>query len=379
MTIWVRNLGVPDVASNGGSPLLIYIRELLRLARWSEVSNNGDAGWPDVGGVVNNLVAQPNDLQVNPANPRRIYSPSGPFTSAMVGYVISLLAVNDQNRSAWKIAKYIDANNIEVDDQGFTPWNWVAEVGITGRVTRCTTALTAPTATCLWNAPTGGMQARLLYSSTSAQICYVRPKGNAAIPLATECTGITFNNQSAWKHRMHMVAEDENLLIWWSTEDIGFEIIMWGKLIDADALDIEPNFIYGKSAAATGGPPTTTAPYTYEMWMLDGADADIRAYPTVPKPWWDGSSVTPFFNYFHARLMNGRPGYAPVRSMWVMLDNVLTNGACVRGRIPLVGQSYIGYERLRPVDAIGDWLHLYYGLIVPRNGPNDQLPLVPAA
>lgn len=373
MTIWVRNLGVPDVASNGGSPLLIYIRELLLLARWSEVSNNGDAGWPDVGGVVNNLVAQPNDLQVNPANPRRIYSPSGPFTSAMVGYVISLLAVNDQNRSAWKIAKYIDANNIEVDDQGFTPWNWVAEVGITGRVTRCTTALTAPTATCLWNAPTGGMQARLLYSGTNAQICYVRPKGNAPVPLATECTGITFANQNALKHRMHMVAEDENVLIWWSTEDSDLEVVMWGKLEDADTLDDQPNFIYGKAVAPS------TRPHHYEMWMLDGADANIAAYPTVPKPWWDSSTVVPFFDYLHARLMNGRPGYAPVRSMWVMLANTAVVGACIRGRLPLIGQSYIGYERMRPLDAAGNWMHIYYGMIVPRNGPNDQLPLVPAA
>lgn len=371
MTIWVRNLGVPDVPSNGGSPLLIYIRELLRVARWTEASNNGDAGWPDVGGLVNNLVITPADLQVNPANRCRIYSPSGPFTSAMIGNVISLLAVNDQNRSIWKIQKFIDANNIEVDDRGFTPWNWIAETGISGRVTRCTTALTAPTATCLWNAPApNNMQARLLYSALDAQILYVRPKGQ--VPLATECTGITYADSSDLKHRMHMVADGPNVLIWWSTEYAPLEAVMWGTLLDADALDTDPNFIYGKDDSSA------TDPYLYSMYMLDGADTNIQAWPTAPFPAWYTSSQNHIFSYFMSRLINGWPGYAPIRSMWVMLDNVAVVGACVRGRLPLVGQSYVAYERLRPIDAAGNWLHVYRGLVVPRNGPSDQLPLIPA-
>jgi hypothetical protein len=368
MAIWVRNLRIPDVGSAGGSALLIYIRELLRIARWTEASNNGDAAWPDVGGLVNNLVVTPADLSVNPLFPRRITSLSSPFTVGMVGYCIALLAVNDQNRSIWRITKYIDANNIEVDDQGFTPWNWIAESGITGRVTRLSLALTATTATCLWNSPAPNMmQARLLYSAADASILYVRPKGQ--VPLATECTGITYADSADLKHTMHMVADGPNVAIWWSTEDVSFEFVMWGKLLDADTADSDPNFIIGRAAAEA------VDLVAYPMYMLDGANANIIAYPTFIKPNSYYSYDWGFHRWFNSRLANN--GNAFLRSPWVCLANTLTVGACVRGRLPLIAQSYFDYERLRPMDAAGDWLHTYMGIMVPRNGPDDQLPLVP--
>jgi hypothetical protein len=368
--IFVRNLAVPDVASAGGSALLIFIRELLRVARWTESSNNGDAAWPGVGGVVNNLVAQPADLSVDPAYRGRITSASNPFNSGMVGNIISLLAVNDQNRSMWRITKYIDANNIEVDPMGFTPWNWIAESGITGWVTKCTTALTATTATALWNAPSPNKnQARLLYSALDAAILYARPKGQ--VPLATETTGITYANNADYKHIMHMVADGPNVLIWWSTEDDPFACVMWGELEDADALDTDPNFILGRDNASA------IQLCYWAMYMLNGADANIISYVTVPKRNWTAQLLSNYFAYFNSRLMNGRPGFAPLRSPWVCLANTITVGACVRGRLPLVAQTYTGYERLRPLDAAGGWLHAYVGVAVPRNGPYDQLPLVP--
>lgn len=369
MAIWVRNLGVPDVTSAGGSALLIYIRELLLVARWAEASNDGGAAWPGNGGSPN-LVVAPADLQVDPLYPRRITSLSSPFTSAMVGNVISLLATNDQNRSIWRITKFIDANNIEVEDQGFTPFNWILETGITGRVTRLSSTLTAGVSQSLFNAPApSNMQARLFYSAVDAQILYVRPKGQ--VPLATECTGITYADSTDYKHRMHMIAQDENVIIWWSTEDTAFEFVMWGKLLDADAADTDPNFILGK-AAATGANL-----YTYSMFMLDGADADIQVFVTSIKRHRIDYQDANFSVYANARLANS--GFALLRSPWVCLANVLTVGACVRGRLPLLAQGYVNYERLRPMDAAGSWLHTYRGIMLPRNGPDDKLPLVPVA
>lgn len=370
MAIVVRNLELPTVAVSGGSPLLIGIRELLRVACWTEVSNNGDPGWPDVGGVTNNLVVVPTDLSVDPLYPRRITSASSPFSSAMVGYNIALLATSDQNRSMWKIEKYIDANNIEVDAQGFTPWNWVLESGITGRVTRHSLALVATTAATLWNAPApNSMQARLFYSTADSQRFYVRPKGNAPIPLATECTYIDVAHSVDFKHRMHMHADGPNLLIWWSTEDTAFEIVMWGELVDTDPGDSDPNFILGAATA------TATAPYSYGMYMLDGADANIRTFLTTIKRNWSDTQQQQFFTFLQSRLASGQS--AIVRSPWACLSNVASVGACVRGRVPIIAHSYEGYAPLRPLDEAGAWLHTYKGLVVPRNGPDDPQPLVP--
>ena len=366
MAIFVRNLRVPDVASAGGSPLLIFIRELLRVARWTEASNDGNAGWPVTPGV-NNLVIAPADLVVDPLYPRRIYSPSGPFLSTHVGMVIALLAVNNQNRSIWRITNYIDANNIEVDDQGFTPWNWVYETGITGRVTRCTTVLTVG-ATCLWNAPSPNKnQARLLYSTIYAQILYARPKGQ--VPLATETTGLTYANSLDYKHVMHMVADGPNVVIWWSTEDDPFAFVMWGTLDGADTADTDPNFILGLDNASTADL------YSFPMYMLDGGNANIKAYVTTIKRDWIAQQQSNIMAYFNARLTSGQK--AILRSPWVVLANTITVGACVRGRLPLIAHSYQGYERLRPLDSAGTWLHTYRGTMVPRNGPYEKLPLVP--
>jgi len=363
MTIWVRNLDVPDVTVEGGSALLITIRELLRVAKWTEQSNDGDPDWPDAGSP--NFVVSPVDLQVDPLSPRVITSLSSPFTSAMVGDMIALLATNDQNRSMWRITGYIDANNIEVDAQGFTPWNWVLETGITGRVVQVAYALSVGTAQALWNAPVGNMQARLFYAAADSPTFYVRPKGQ--VPLATECTGVTFAESGDYKHRMHMIAEDQNALIWWSTEDLPFRFLMWGALLDADAADTDPNFILKGY--------DTLRLSAYEMYMLDGADANITVYPTAPKKNLSAAITANFFAYFHSRLANN--GNALLRSPWVCLANTAAVGACVRGRIPILAQTYEEYEDLRPLDAAGAWLHTYTGVAVPRNGPDDQLPIVP--
>jgi len=367
MTVWVRNLEVPPVTTQGGSALLIAIRELFRVARWAEQSNDGDTAWPDPGSP--NWVVGPTDLQVDPANPRRITSAgSAPFTSAMVGDMIALLATNDQNRSMWRITAFIDANNIEVDSQGFTPFNWVLESGITGRVVQVTSTLTATTAQALWNAPGGNnMQARLFYAAADSSELYIRPKGQ--VPLATECTGVAFGDSADYQHRMHMVADGENVIIWFSTEDSAFKFVMFGSLIDTDPSDTDPNFIL-----KIGG--TTTPLYGAEMFMLDGADANIQAYPTAVKKYWDTQIATSnFFNYFNSRQANN--GNALLRSPWVVLANISSVGAAIRGRIPVIAQTFEDYERLRPLDAAGSWLHTYQGVAVPRNGPDDKLPVIP--
>lgn len=367
MTIHVRNLRIPDVVyPNGGSALLIYMRELLLLAKWTEQSNDGDTAWPDAGSP--NLIATATDLQVDPLSPRVVTSSSSPFTSAMVGDTLTLFAANDQNRSIWRITAYIDANNIEVDVLGFTPFNWVLESGITGRVVNLTSALTPVTAQCLMNAPApNNMQARIAHEGYTIQSFYVRPKGQ--VPLATETATISTDDRDDLKHVMHMIAQDENALIWWSTEDTNFKFVMWGGLIDADTADTDPNFIL----AAFG---TGIRLGSYSMRMLDGADADIAVYPTMPKVDWAKSASQNFFAYFTSRQANN--GKALLRSPWVCLADVATVGACVRGRIPLLAQTYEGYERFRPLDAAGAWLHTYDGVAVPRNGPDDQLPIIPA-
>lgn len=368
MTVLVRNLRIPDAITYGSSGLLIYLRELLFLAKWSEASNDGDSAWPDVGSP--NWVVGPTDLQVDPLAPRVITSLSSPFTSAMVGDVISLLASNDQNRSIWRITGYIDANNIEVDAAGFTPFNWVLESGITGRVTKLASELTTVTAQSLINAPSpNNMQARLYYAGIDAATCYVRPKGQ--VPLATESPGLVYLDRHDLRTRMHMIAEDENAFIWWSTEDTGLKVVMWGGLIDTDTGDTDPNFILGADGA------TAAQLSSYAMYMLDGADASIAAYPTAPKrSWTQNTQTTNFFSYLDSRLANN--GNALLRSPWVCLDNVSTDGACVRGRLPILAQTYEGYERLRPLDAAGAWLNTYMGVAVPRNGPDDPLPKIPA-
>ena len=68
--------------------------------------------------------------------------------------------------------------------------------------------------------------------------------------------------------------------------------------------------------------------------------------------------------------------FSLVRTPWVVLDNVV-NGACVRGKLPMIKQCYKGYERMRTLDGSCTLFHTFLGTVVPFGGVGDHMPFYP--
>jgi len=379
MAYFVRNLKTPTMgASLSGHVRTLYYRELLLFGGWSEVWNNGDAAWATCVPVIE--AGGASGFQVATANPRIIYSSAGVFLSTHQTdeCTIFLYSANSQNRIAARIKRYIDANNVEIDDDSAPPLGWLDEGGvgvyIPGRIVRAKAAtLTATSASARLQAPTGNNQARVLYNAANVFRAFARPKGGAAIATEVPSTGIDFTGNAATTFlRMHAIFDGNNALVYETGNYANTEngVMMWGELDDEVAADVDPGFIYGHSNIAA------QVPAIHPMYMLDGAPspAQIRAYPVSVK-WHPYSDYYYLLNKATWRLQNGQPGKLALRRPLVMLANILNYGGCIRGRLPVVRFANVNLERQRPVDAPGNWLHLVNGLIVPRNGPNDPLPI----
>jgi hypothetical protein len=218
MAIWIRNLHTPFVIDTWGCHLLpMVFSEILRVARWSLNSTNGDAAWTAAGNIVVNEPGGVGGFEVDALNPRIIYDPSGRFTSAMVTteHMITLFGGvldSDQNRSAWRITEYIDANNVKVDADGFNPFGWITDTQLGGRITKFDGTRLSNGAWALFDSPTPSRhQIRMYYADASNSYIGVRPMGKPYVGTggAADTIGGTAPNMtlniSGGKFNKHMV------------------------------------------------------------------------------------------------------------------------------------------------------------------------------
>lgn len=376
MAIWGRNVLVPLATTSGWGPHLAiwWFREMMLIGKWTENSNNADAAWSSALNILATVAAGPNGFQVAAASPRIVYSPSGVFTSSMVGAVLSLFAANDQNRGMWRIKVYLNANYVEVDDLSFSPYGWLDESGIQARVTVGNGLQLGAGAWSLMDAPVGSnLQTRLIHTDTSNANAGVRPKGK--LGTLTEVGGSTnLSYYYTTRMRLNFCFDGVQSLMYYlenynSPQWTGMLFV--GHLLDVDAADTNPGFFFGTANMAA------VLPWNIPMATLNSVDAAIVAYPTTIKKYLADDDSESYETKFPRRLVNGRPGFAALRSPWVCLDNTAIVGACVRGRLPLVRIGYTGWEKLSPMDTPGNWFHLHSGLVVPRNGPNDPMVVYP--
>lgn len=373
MAIFVRNCKLPTIYANTSmtSVRAWYFREVFLLGGWTENSNNGDAAWSSALNLLASVAAGPNGLAVDATKPREVYSPSGIFLSTHVGYTLALHAVNDQNRGMWRITEYIDANHVKVDPLSFSPYGWITESGIAARISAGGGLVLTNGAWVLLDGPVGSnMQVRISYVSNNTGYIYVRPRGKLGDP--SECSSGTFDAYYMTHQRFNCYLSGDDALIFitqWASNS-GFEsglLFQVGRLLDADAADTDPAFVLSVTASAT---PL----YWGLIRMLTTGLTQIECYAVTLKPGITaaiGGTNGNLYNLFGRRVVNG--GFAALRSPWVVLDDTAVTGACVRGRLPLIRSTYLFFENLAPIDTAGDWYHLYYGIAMPRNGPNDLM------
>jgi len=364
MTIWVRNFRSVYASDDafGLHSLAFYLRELLFVARYTEHSKSG-TGWTE------NLISSPTDCIVQESSPRIIYSPSGPFSASMVDdCVISLLATNDQNRSIWRIRSYIDSQHIEVDSVGCHPDGWTDEIGIVARISKVDTGFST-TADCYLDTPVS--ECRVKIAKTVDQLsCSIHP--TAQLGDVTPYTdSVVFDGVGEHQRIFHMFAEGGDVVLYWNSETYQ-EFLQISQLLDVDTGDNYPWVIFGKKRFSA-----ESQEYAWHIpgFCVDSAKNPIDAYITWVQAGWNAEDTNSPGTRFGRRTVNGVPGYAPLRSPWIALEDRASTGSCVRGRLPHVYVTNAGYEPLRPLEASGELLHWYGGLVVPRNGEFDPTPI----
>jgi|PlaIllAssembly_1097288.scaffolds.fasta_scaffold00098_6 hypothetical protein len=370
--IFIRNVRTPTIAAaRSAHATILLLREVLKLGGWTDqlISKGPTAGDADPAWAASLVLSAPSPtgLSVLAANPLVINDPdvTGRFTSAMVDQTIILNGTS--NKGMFRISQFVDAHNVIIDQWTAPPGGWVNESDIPSRVVDVTKTIMTAGGTFLSQAPAGNNQARSNYVSTSSLLCYTRPKGGAALATEVPSAGIGVANATDTWLRLHAVLDGRNAFIWW-TSAFGFRFVLWGELDAVDTGDSNPGFIWSLS-----NPGSHVAVYT--GYMLNHLDAQVSAYPTFMKSFTGDDYTAAFYLKEFRRLQNGIPGKLALRVPKVCLDNI-SGCAGYRGKLPIIRFTNYYMESYRPLDASGNWLFLYHGLVSPRNGPNDPLPIL---
>jgi len=377
VAIFTRNCQ-PEYALRGTRTRVWFFREALLAGRWTENSNDGDPAWTSALNLVLNAVSGVNGLDVEAAYPRQVKSPNGDFLESHVGKILNLDATNDQNRGLWRISEYIDANTVKVDPAGWFPdVGWADESDMSARLT--TVAGLAPSggAWTIMDSPAGfNVQIRILFQDDSYCYVYVRPRGKLGdfTEIASGNLGSYYGPyirlQLYFDGLQTQVLMTDYLTNSGAQNASGFVV---GALLDVDAADTDPIFLLSSNYGFDNVPL-----YEFSIGMLDSALLPINAYATSLKTALNQNpgGTANLYRNFGRRLLGGS-GLAAIRSPWVVLGNVASTGACVRGRLPIPRSTYLGFEKFTPLDSAGTWQHLSVGTVIPRNGPQDPLIMWP--
>lgn len=374
MSRWIRNCFLPRMSAVdwGAAGLAFFMREAMLVGGWAEFANNGDAAWTHAANVIVDEPGGPNGFAVLASQGRQIYDPSGRFTQAMVddGYIIALRGTtNDQNYSMWRIAEYIDANNIRVDSHGFSPYGWVDESGMAGRILD----YGSRHLTGAWvemDPPGGNNRAKIgAIELTVGLRCSVEPRAGLGDFTTTPAVGLYLYDDDDYAITLNAYFDGNNALFWKHADADGrTDVCMFGELEGVSSKDTWPGFVWSTHNISWPGQPTN-----FTSYMLGASTLIINAYTSwITRTTWAANVSYNVDAQEYYRLINGRPGFCRLRKPQVILGNTAGDGAFVRGYLPVVRFGPDSLSTFRPLDARGEWWHLRSGLYVPRNGPGDQ-------
>lgn len=379
MVIHVRNWTDPyaqfKAFTDGTSRTVLALQNLMWLAGWTVDSDNSDAVWAS---HILNEVSGASGLSVSSSTPLQVYSPTGIFSQANVDDGDTLIlkdAINETNCGAWRIQRYIDANNVAIDSAGAPPQGWVTQTQITARVVNIAEGQLGNGAWAIMAAPGGSnLHVRMTHVDRTNAYLYARPKGGLADP--TETTVLAISDYYQGNTRYNATLDGKNVLLYHFFEytnsaNAGYGMYMVGELEDVTALDTNPGFVMGDRSAQDEWY------YEYPVYMLDHADVPIQAYVVTWKLYdaQDNDSNVLRSNADGFRLINGNPGYVPRWPMYVCLAGAATG---IRGKLPFLRQVSSSQPTYAKMDQQGEYYHLYLGLAVPGRGALDQLLVRPA-
>lgn len=376
---WIRNCKLPVVPGStwGSSTLMFFMRHAFDVGGWT-TSDDSDAAWANANNLVLDQAAGVDGFTVAAASPRRITHQKtvGGFTQAMAddGMVMSLRGTtNDQNYSMWQIVNYVDANNIDVDPLGFSPDGWADETNMAGRVLDFGAANLTNGAWVEADPPGGNNRARMVLNLSNYIECYAQPRAGLGLFTNTPGSNLCQIYDNADTDMVFNAVFDSNNALFWKFDggDNLNEWVMWGELDDIAPQDDFPGFLLCRGSAVVDYMIHQTYCYMLGATVYGAIEAHPDAISGTEYN--DSNDSVNMDVYIGRRLINGNPGFARVRKVWVTLDDIAVEGAFTRGSLPLIRATHQDNPEYSPIDAGGEWWHLNKGVVFPRNGPLDNV------
>lgn len=368
MAVFMRNVlhADPSIATNVfWNYFLVTFREIFLAGRWTEVYKTNTAEWDA------NIVLTLADCAVSAATPRRITSATGGFTGKQ-GFGITSLAINDNNRGVFRIAKVIDDNTIDIETACQPPDGWTTETGISARIFNWgkTDVLTA--GTILVMAPPSGTNEIYIMGSGYNATLYAYPdryQSGAGHPTNSLAFGVATSEEQCLFNAYF--SGSDALLYFFTDVANTLSTLIIGELDDTEAGDTYPGFI---TAFYNGCDPFTIASLG-RLQMIDSTVLTTKlAFELVDITTGSDTLVSSTHGYQYFQAARASNGKALLRKNWVYEGTA--SGGFVRGRIPHYRTTNRNWENYRPMSAARTWLHLQSGLVVPMNGVNDTLPML---
>lgn len=187
----------------------------------------------------------------------------------------------------------------------------------------------------------------------------------AGIPIAE-----TYTN----RYRMNAYIDGGDVLMYGQNQDQDYFHLDIAKLVGGDAEDTDPVVVSGYFNILWD-PYLNSVTHYFSGLNAAISPAEIIHYMTFHSRYNAATELISYHNLFGRRV--DEDAKAQLLEPYMCMADVVTVGAVVRGRLPHIRMTWTGFELKRPFDAAGNWIHYMNGLVIPRNGPDDQLPMIP--
>lgn len=380
VAIHIRNLRSSYVASNYMYYrwwLWLFREIMVELAGWTEIFKTVDASWASA----SNLLLTVTDAAVDSSYPKRITSATGGFTGHAGDYV-TLKASNDQNKGVFRIEYVADDNTIYISEDSKPANGWVTESGITARIHNMGKGeyLASSNVDLVIQPPTGNNQF-WIGMDTNGNLADVRayPKGDyLGAATGTSIESIDAHYQD-YRSRSNFYINGSSMLFYVYTSSY-FYIVNFGELLSTSPSDTYPGFCSG-SFDAIANASYSASPTNWDSGkgmsvvnMLSHLDNPLTGYTLVIKSDTDDTAAAAHYDgYDHNKSWPDRikmqGGKTKAEEKWVCMSDS-AEGGYPRGKLPTIRQANNSLPEVTGVSS--NWIHLYDGLLVPRDGLNDN-------
>lgn len=360
--VWARHYG--GYNEFVGRVAGFMLRELFLAGRWQIIEEGADSGWTA------NYLLELTDAAVTAAEPLKVTSTTGGFSSSHVGYAVSIDAVNDDIQGMYNIKGVIDSNTIVLDERTRKPTWPTDESGMTLRMYNAANTDELAQTYFVAQAPAASGSNLQIYVTVdnSGNRIYVKayPRGDyggAAAVTSEFSTNFNYCYITRFNAYFTDPAADPfyGQIFFYQTDGSYWYVMTFGHFSNTLAGDTDPGFVQviGDWDYLSNEPA---------MYGLNEAGTPVTYYPAFYKRWESDDDSTKRESQTNTIRINGgkQKLFRPI-----VVAQGDSDGSFIRGIDP---RTYC-HSNIGIYDAFGaDWWRMKDHALIPRDGADDTIP-----